>query len=461
MGTMTDIPVLVVDDDRNARESLASILSEEGYEAVLADGGQEAIDLLRARAFKLAIVDLKMPRVDGLAVLSEARALRPECGLIMITAYPTVETAVVAMKQGAADYITKPFNPDEILLVMSKVMEHKRLATENRQLRQQLEALYSYDDIVVSTEKMSQVLQLVRRVAPTPSTVLILGESGTGKELIAHAVHQLSLRRERPFVSVNCAELPGELLESELFGHERGAFTGAVKAKPGKFELADRGTIYLDEIADMSAPLQAKILRVLQEQRFERVGGTHPLQVDVRVVAATNRDLGALVKTGEFREDLYFRLNVILIELPPLRDRGDDVELLADHFLERFNSRMRKRVEGISPEAMKLLRRYSWPGNVRELENVIERAVVLVDDREITPAALPRELVKSPDGVENAPVDAGTLAEHERRLIVEALRRTRGNQKRAAEDLGIGRNTLWRKVRRLGLEEVVKKLKRE
>ncbi len=458
---MAETRVLVVDDEKNARESLASILREEGYSVAIAGGGREAIERLQQESFKLAIVDLKMPRVDGLAVLSEARMLRPDCGLIMVSAYPTVETAVQAMKQGAADYITKPFNPDEILLVMSRVLEHGRMKQENKELRRTLEARYSFEDIVASTGVMKDVLALVRRVAPVSATVLVQGASGTGKELIAHAIHQLSPRRDRPFVSVNCAALSAELLESELFGHEKGSFTGAVRMKPGKFELADRGTIYLDEIADMSPALQAKILRVLQEQQFERVGATYPLQVDVRVVAATNCDLGELVKAGSFREDLYFRLNVMLIELPPLRERVGDIDLLAEHFLGRYVASMHKRVERISQEAMSLMRTYRWPGNVRELENVIERAVVLVDGPEITPEYLPRELTGGAPVARSSPNGGGSLAEQERRMIIEELERTGGNQRKAAEHLGIGRNTLWRKIRRLNLEDIVKKVKSE
>jgi len=384
--------ILVVDDEKNYLVVMEALLAEEGYEVLTAARVQEALEIAASHDLDLVITDMRMPEMDGMEFLDRLRGKHPELPVIMMTAYATVEKAVEAMKRGAFDYITKPFKNDELKLTVKKAIEMHRLVRENRMLSQELQERFQFANIVGKSKAMRQVFEVIAKVAQTRASVLITGESGTGKELIARAIHFNSPRRDKPFVSINCSALPETLLESELFGHERGAFTGAYTQRKGRFELAHGGTLFLDEVGDMSPALQVKLLRVLQEMSFERVGGTRTLSVDVRLVAASNRDLRQQVAAGHFREDLYYRLKVVHIEVPPLRERRDDIPLLVQHFLKKTataNDLPRKK---INPEALKILYNYPWSGNVRELENVIERTVILCDGDEIGPEDLPEEI---------------------------------------------------------------------
>ncbi|MFA7468035.1 MAG: sigma-54 dependent transcriptional regulator, partial [Desulfotomaculaceae bacterium] len=397
---------------------------------------------IREESPSLAILDLRLPDMDGLDVLKEAKAINPKLPVIMLTAHGTIETAIEAMKIGAADYITKPFDLEELKLVIKQNLLVIQLETEVTFLRSELTG--KYGNIIAQSKVMLDIITLIERVAHSNASVLITGESGTGKEVAAVALHQNSPRHNKPFIPINCAALPEQLLESELFGHERGAFTGATARKLGRFELADKGTIFLDEIAEMSLNMQAKLLRVLQEKSFERVGGTETLSVDVRVIAATNRELGEAIKKGTFREDLFYRLNVIHIHLPPVRERKEDIPLLAKHFLQKYGHIYH--VEKISPEAMELLCSYHWPGNVRELQNVIERSAIICRNNRIDPEHLPRELYVpqqfSSDVVIDFPDRGISLEELEKELILKALEKSAGNQTKAAQLLGITRSAL-------------------
>ena len=444
----TVIRVLVVDDDQAIREALSRTLEKFGYEVVLAEDGQVGLDRLREAEIHILLADLQMPRLSGQELLKAAKAIAPDIEVIVITGHGTVEDAVDAMKEGAYDFITKPFKRVQLERTIRRAAEKQALALQNRRLQARLEELQESGRIIGTSPVMLRTLDLVRQVAPSTATVLIQGESGTGKEVIADAVHKGSPRRERPFVKVNCAALPESLLESELFGHERGAFTGAVARKEGRFELADGGTIFLDEISEISPAMQAKLLRVLQSGEFERVGGTHTLKVDVRLVTATNADLAMLVRKKRFREDLYYRLNVIAIQLPPLRERSEDIPLLAHHFLRRYAVKNAKRVNGFTEEALDLLQTYAWPGNVRELENVIERAVVLTRSSMISPADLPEALTGSDQAARHLVISIGTpLEEVEDRLIDETLRYTKGDKRLAAKLLGIATRTIYRRMK--------------
>ena len=386
--------ILVVDDEPNIRRVLEAMLVREGYQVLTADSGRKAVDIAATNALDLLITDLIMPDMTGIEVLREVKQTQPHCAALVITAYGTIKTAVEAMRLGAFNYIAKPFDLDEVRLQVQHVLENRALKEENVLLREQLRSTYRLDNIVGVSGKMQEVFKLVHRAADTRSTVLIRGESGTGKELIARALHFNSQRASRPFVAVSCAALTETLLESELFGHEKGAFTGALTQKPGRFELANHGTLFLDEIAEITPAIQVKLLRVLQEREFERVGGTRPIRVDVRVVAATNKNLEEAVKKGEFRDDLYYRLQVIQIVVPPLRERPEDIPALAEHFLAKYCRENGRRLRRIAPEAMDRLLNYKYPGNVRELENIIERAVVLADRdaEEVTVDLLPATL---------------------------------------------------------------------
>jgi len=384
--------ILIVDDERNYLLVLETLLADAGYEVITCDNASEALEVTSSHDLDLVITDMRMPGVDGMEFLVQLRSLQPEIPVIMMTAYATVEKAVEAMKCGAFDYITKPFKNEELILTIRKALEMHRLKQENRLLSQELQERFKFGNIVGKSKAMRQVYEIIEKVAQTRASVLITGESGTGKELIARAIHFNSPRSDKPFVSVNCSALPETLLESELFGHERGAFTGAVTRRKGRFELAHNGTLFLDEVGDMSPALQVKLLRVLQEMRFERVGGTATLQVDARLVAASNRDLKREVEIGRFREDLYYRLKVVHINMPPLRERRDDIPLLVHHFLRKVAKANGLPVKKVSHEALKYLYQYDWLGNVRELENVIERAVILCDGDEIRPQDLAEEL---------------------------------------------------------------------
>jgi DNA-binding NtrC family response regulator len=440
-------PILVVDDEDVMCESMAAWLREDGYRVETAPNGQKALELAKTADYAICFVDLKMPGgMDGIETMMEIRRIRPEASVIIITAYATVDTAIQAMKEGAQEYIVKPCNPQEISMLVSRILKLKKLQSENAILRKKLTRQYRHHDIITKNPRMEEILALTQDITSLRSTVLIRGESGTGKELVARAVHYSGNRAGKPFIVVSCAALTETLLESELFGYEKGAFTGANGQAKGKFELADGGTIFLDEIGDISPKLQADLLRVLQERRFYRVGGNQELEIDVRIIAATNKDLAEEVRQGRFREDLYYRLNVIEVRLPPLRERREDIPLLAEHFVQRISSELGKDISGISAAALNLLIAHDWPGNVRELENVIERAIVtcrngMLDERDF--AWLPRAGQPQNWDVPDVP-----LGELERRAIVAALKRKNGNVKEASAALGIDRSTLYDKLKR-------------
>ena len=441
-------PILVVDDEDVMCESMAAWLREDGYRVDTASNGQQAVELARASDYAICFVDLKMPGgMDGIETMMEIHRVRPDASIIIITAYATVDTAIQAMKEGAQEYIVKPCNPQEISMLVSRILKLKKLQSENAILRKKLTRQYRHHDVITKNPRMEEILALTQDVASLRSTVFIRGESGTGKELVARAVHFSGNRAEKPFIAVSCAALTETLLESELFGYEKGAFTGAAGQAKGKFELADGGTIFLDEIGDISPKLQADLLRVLQERRFYRVGGTQEVEVDVRVIAATNKNLAEEVQQGRFREDLFYRLNVIEIRLPPLRERREDIPLLAEHFVQRISSELGKELSGISTEALKLLIAYDWPGNVRELENVIERAIVTCHNGSLEEQDFSwlRNAGGQPQGWEVPDVPLGEL---ERRAIVAALERKHGNVKEASTALGIDRSTLYDKLKR-------------
>jgi len=445
--------ILVVDDESVMRESLAAWLAEDGYGVDTAASGREAVAKAASKDYAIYFIDLKMPPgIDGIEAMLEVRKLHPEAPVIIMTAYATVDTAITAMKEGAQEYIVKPCNPEEISLLVGRIIKVKNLQRENLILRQRLAKHYSFHDIVSKSAKMGEIFDLLKEVANLKSTVLIQGESGTGKELVARAIHFSGERAERPFVAVSCAALAESLLESELFGHERGAFTGAVERRRGKFELAEGGTIFLDEIGDISPKLQVDLLRVLQERSFFRVGGTEEIRVDVRVIAATKVNLQEAVQAGRFRDDLFYRLNVISIRIPPLRERREDIPLLARHLSERLAHELAKEPAELSEGALRVLMDHDWPGNVRELENAIERAMVTAKGRVLTDddfAFLRREA--APPAAWPVP-DNLPLSEVERQVIVATLRRTGGNVKEAASILGIDRTTLYDRLKRYGIE---------
>jgi DNA-binding NtrC family response regulator len=443
--------ILVVDDEPSQLELIGGFLKKRGYETILSQSAAQALEIFRAEPVDLVLTDQKMPDMSGLELLKAIRAINPEAAAIVMTAYGTVETAVAAIKAGAVDYVAKPVNLDELLYRIEQFKERRRLLSENRSLRETLQKNHRIEGIIGESGRMVEVLSLVRRVAPSEATVLIRGESGTGKELIAKAIHYASARASAALIRVNCAALPETLLESELFGHEKGAFTGAVAARKGRFESADGGTLFLDEIGDLPLPLQAKLLRVLQEREFERLGSSKPIRVDVRILAATHRNLEGLVKAGHFRDDLYYRLNVVTILLPPLRERREDLSLLMDHFLRLFAEKNRKPIRGFTQAAREALLRYDYPGNVRELENIIERAVVLTRGDVIGEADLPLSTQKL-DAAESAQASLPAAVEGvERRMIREALARAGGVQTRAAEMLGLSERALRYKLKKYGL----------
>jgi len=451
--------ILVVDDEANYLTVMQALLEEANYETFTALSGPEALKVAAQSDLDAVLTDMKMPKMSGIELMDELKRLYPDIPVIIMTAFGTVEKAVEAMKKGAFDYILKPFKNEEILVTIAKALEHRHLLLKNRLLSQDLDKKYGFPNIVGESKPIQEILALVKRVAGSKATVLISGESGTGKELIARAIHQLSPRANKTFISVNCAALTETLLESELFGHERGAFTHAVAMRKGRFELADGGTLFLDEVAEMSPALQVKLLRVLQEMEFERVGGTRTIKVDVRVVAATNKDLKEEVGAGNFREDLYYRLNVVHLNIPPLRQRPEDIPLLTVHFLKKFAVENVRGEVRLSPEALKLLIQYSWPGNVRELENVMERAVILCGDNLITGNDLPGELAA---GRTEPAVDIDlfipltkplpeALEQIEEQMIRRALEASGQVQVRAAEMLGITKSLLQYKLKKYHL----------
>ena len=440
-------PMLVVDDEDVMCESMAAWLREDGYRVDTASNGQRALELAQATDYSICFVDLKMPGgMDGIETMMELRRIRPEASVIIITAYATVDTAILAMKEGAQEYIVKPCNPREISMLVSRILKLKQLQSENAILRKKLSRQYRHRDIITKNARMEEILALTRDIASLRSTVLIRGESGTGKELVARAIHFSGNRAAKPFIAVSCAALTETLLESELFGYEKGAFTGAAARAQGKFELADGGTILLDEIGDISSKLQADLLRVLQERRFYRVGGNEEVEVDVRIIAATNKDLAGEVSQGRFREDLFYRLNVIEIRIPPLRERREDIPLLAEHFVQSIACELRKDISGVSAAALKLLIAYDWPGNVRELENVIERAIVTCRNGQLEEQDF-SWLQRRPSSPQEWEVPDVPLDQLERRAIVAALERKHGNVKEASAALGIDRSTLYDKLK--------------
>ena len=444
--------ILVVDDDRSGREALCEALREWGYQVMAAPNGAEAVRLAEASPPDGVITDLKMPGSDGLDVLRKVKAMDPDAFVILVTAYGTVDTAVSAMKEGAYDYLTKPMDLRQVRTLLARAVEARRLRLENVQLHQRLDEKYGFSNIIGQSAAMQAVFERIRTVVDTRVPVLIQGPSGTGKELVANALHNLSPRKNRPFIKVNCAALTETLLESELFGHEKGSFTGAIQRKKGRFELADGGTLFLDEISEMSPATQAKLLRVLQEFEFERVGGTETLQVDVRLIAATNRELKRRVEEGQFREDLYYRLNVVPIHLPPLKDRQEDIPLLISAFLERLTREHHKRIDEVEPEVTRALIQHDWPGNVRELQNVVENMVLMTKGRTLSRASLPEEIggTRSEAGGD---VPLGlSLDELERRAIRRNLALNDGNRRKTAEMLGIPLRSLYRKIERYGLK---------
>ncbi len=474
--------VLVIEDDETVRDVLRSFLGQKGFEVTLAENGESGLDVLRAEKFDLIFSDLVMPGISGMDVLKEVVASKIAVPVVVMTAFGTVQTAVEAMRIGAFDYITKPFNLDELMIVLDKALSVAKLQKENLMLKMQLKNKYNFEGLVGDSPSMQVVYELIEKIADTDSTVLITGESGTGKELIAKTIHYNNLSRAGgPFVPLNCAAIPRDLLESELFGHEKGAFTGAINTRIGRFELAQGGTLFLDEVGELDPSLQVKLLRILQEREFERVGGVKTIKVDVRILAATNKDLERATKEGKFREDLFYRLNVIPLHLPPLRQRVEDIELLTAHFVQEFSRKRKREPFTFSSEAMQCLLNYPWPGNVRELENLIERLTILVNADVVTVADLPEKLHQMRfEGLERAadmpnaqsaatavPVtqrntgmefgDSGIdlnemVGNLERGLIMQALHKTRGVRSKAAQLLSLNRTTLLEKMKKMGIE---------
>ena len=447
--------ILVVDDEPVQREMISGFLKKQAFDVVVAETGARALELFRQDSIDLILTDQKMPHLSGLDLLQAVRAINPETPVILMTAFGSIEAAVSAIQRGATDYLTKPLNLDELLYRIRQVSDRYRIIAENRELREALGERHRIEGIIGESGQMLEVLSLVRRVAPSEATVLIRGESGTGKELIAKAIHFASSRASGPLVKVNCAALPETLLESELFGHEKGAFTGALTSRQGRFELANGGTIFLDEIGDLPLHLQAKLLRVLQEREYERVGSSRPINVNVRILAASHRPLEALLKAGQLREDLYYRLNVVPILIPPLRERRSDLSLLIEYFLRRFAEKNGKTIRGLTPEGRDILLRYDYPGNVRELENIIERAVVLTRDDVIACGDLPLTVQEPEMGADRDPQTNLTAAVEalERRMIRDALAKSDGVQTRAAELLGMGERALRYKLIKYGFRE--------
>ena len=444
---MKKVRILVVDDEAIVRESLGDWLEDAGYQVFTAEDGHKALEVIEREKPGIMIADLVMPGMDGIELMKRAKEYQPGIEVIIITAYASIPTAISAMKEGAYDYIEKPFSPERAELLVEKLSQYRNLVEENISLRQRLEDHYRFENIITKSSKMQRLIELIKVVGKSNATVLVTGESGTGKELVARAIHSQSHRHNKSFIAVSCAALPESLLESELFGHEKGSFTGAYTQKKGKFEFANGGTLFLDEIGEMSANIQVHLLRVLEEKEFTRVGGNEPIRVDVRVISATNKDLRRAIERQEFREDLYYRLNVVNIELPPLRERKEDIPLLAQHFLNKFASENRKEITGLSPDATEFLLDYDWPGNVRELENAIERAVILAKDSLITIVDLPQKNMSPAYST----LARKNLKEMEKDHILHILRETGENYSEAARILGISRMTLYKKVKEYGM----------
>lgn len=454
---MPDSTILVIDDEKAQLETLAGFLKKKGYRVEKAGSGNAGLEMVKSTAIDLILTDFKMPEKDGLTVLSEAKQINPEIDVIVMTAFGSVESATEAMKAGAFDYLTKPIDLDHLELIVENALERKQLVSENRELKIQLEEKFKFAEIISSSREMEAVLNTAARVAPSQATALIRGESGTGKELIAKAIHFASTRKDKSFIAVNCAALAENLLESELFGHEKGAFTGADRQRKGRFEMAHGGTLFLDEIGEIPLSTQVKLLRVLQEKSFERVGGSETIKVDVRLIAATNRDLEAMLEERTFRDDLYYRINVISISVPPLREHKSDIHPLIDHFLRKFSTLNKKQVGGISKEAMDLLLKYGYPGNIRELENIIEQAVVLARGEIINSRDLPMNVqgLKN-ENKKSMDLTTGTFDERvgnfEKQLIQTALAESKGVQTKAADILGMTERHLRYKLQKYGMK---------
>ena len=452
--------ILVADDEQSMREFLDIMLKKEGYKVSLASNGEEVAKLVENDLFDLVLLDIRMPKLDGISALRKIKANAPETIVIMITAYASADTAIKAMKEGAYDYITKPFKVEEIKLIIKNALEKKNLQKENVLLKQVVRDRFHFGNIIGQSPKMVVLYDLLEKVSPTKTNILVTGESGTGKELVAKAIHYNSPRKEKPFVTLNCGAIPESLIESELFGHMKGAFTDAIATKKGLFEVADEGTIFLDEISELPLLMQVKLLRVLQDKEFKRVGGTEDIRVDVRIIAATNKEIEEAVKEKRFREDLFYRLNVIQIKLPPLRDRREDIQTLANHFLKKYSQELNKNILNISPEALQILLNYEYPGNVRELQNIIERAVALESSPDLTAHNLSSYLSeqpllrKGPIDIEipNEGIDLEKMVEDlERTLLLKALDRTKGIKKKAAELLHINFRSMRYRLEKYGL----------
>ena len=452
--------ILVADDEKSMREFLDIMLKKEGYKVTLASNGEEVMKLIEKDIFDLALVDIRMPRQDGISVLKRIKSISPETVVIVITAYASADTAIKAMKEGAYDYITKPFKIDEIKLIIQNALEKKHLQKENLLLKQVVRDRYHFENIIGQSSKMLELYDLLEKVAPTKTNILITGESGTGKELVAKAIHYNSPRKDKPFVTLNCGAIPESLIESELFGHMRGAFTDAISTKKGLFEVADEGTIFLDEISELPLMMQVKLLRVLQDREFKRVGGIEDIRVDVRIISATNKDLEEAVREKQFREDLFYRLNVIQIKIPFLRERKEDIPLLTSHFLKKYSEELGKQISQISPDALRVLVQYDYPGNVRELQNIIERAVALETSQELTAQNLSSyieeqlPIKKRPLDLEipSEGVDLEKIVEDvERTLLLKALDRTKGIKKKAADLLHINFRSMRYRLEKYGL----------
>jgi two-component system NtrC family response regulator len=453
---MPNYNILVVDDEQAQRETLSGFLEKKGYHSLTASSGREAIEKVQSLSVDLILTDLRMPDLDGQEVLKRAKEINPDIDVVVMTAYGSIDSATLAMKAGAVDFLTKPIDLTQLEIILDKTLERKQLLSENRRLRTMVDEKFKLPGIVTSSSAMDEALSVTSRVAKSKASILITGESGTGKELIAKVIHHASDRSDGPFVAVNMAALPDNLVESELFGHEKGAFTGADKFRKGRFEMADVGTLFIDEVGDIPLTTQVKLLRVLQEQQFERVGSSNPVRVNVRVIAATNKNLEKMVSDGTFREDFYYRLNVVKIALPPLRKRKTDIPLLVDHFIRRFTESYGKPVKGFSKEAMDLLIKYSFPGNVRELENIVERAIVLARDDMITTSDLPGT-VKG-ESLEKTCIETTSgnfqdrVESFEKELIIQALQESNGVQTKAAELLGMTERHLRYKLKKYGMK---------
>ena len=449
--------LLVIEDKDSMREMLSKTLEAEGYEVETAKDGEGGVEKAKEKKYDVVLTDLKLPKMDGIEVLTTLKELDQDVAVILMTAYGTIEKAVEAMREGAFDFLTKPFDTDRLSVLIKRAMENRRLVAENVLLREELGHHLGFAHIIGKCEKMQEVSRLIQKVAPSDTTALLLGESGTGKELFARAIHSLSNRKKGPYVAINCAAIPRELLENELFGSERGAYTGAVARKMGKFEIAQGGTIFLDEVGDLDIALQAKLLRVLQDRTFERLGGTKTITVDIRLIAASNSDLKKATEKKQFREDLFYRLSVFPITIPPLRDRREDIPELAEYFVKKYCAEMKKLKIRISREAMSLLDKYHWPGNVRELENTIERAIILCEGKKILPEHLairipsPHE-IRLREGAGLKEVGQHAQAEAERALIIRVLTQVRGNKRKASQALKIDYTTLFEKIKRYSID---------